>query len=180
MHMRIAAAILLISVTIILSCATGPKKTFRFTQNVQGPVEKFHTSKDLIDREKTAEIFFRLEKPVDRIHVAVKAVEKMDDFNDELAPCKTFFIVEKAIDVTRFQSSGTARVYTELARNYTTSWEREQEIDVLSIPDDPILTLEEKSLYRIRFTVFTAGSCTFDVSISSDCQVIFLDSPPAR
>ena len=178
--MRIYAVLAIGSICLFtLSCATGSQKKFAFTENRQGPQENFHPSKDLIDREKTAEIFFKLEKPVDRIHITVRAMEKMDDFNTELAPCKTFFIVEKAVDIRRFQSTkGTGTVYTELGRNFSSSWEREQDIEIVSRTDDPILSLEEKSLYRVRFTVFTQGPCTFDVSISADCHVLFPDTPP--
>ena len=179
MNIRITLIQIIIPALLVLSCAESPNKPLKQAESARGPAEQFHISKDLIDREKTAEVYFRLEKSVSRIHVSVRALEKMNDFDTDPVPSKTFFIVDKAIDVTRFNpDKGTKLVYTELARNFTPSWERELEIDVVSQKDDPILTLDKDSLYRLRFTVFNKGNYTFDISIQADCRVFFTDAPP--
>ncbi len=155
---------------ILMSCQSKPG-TMEFDT---GNTFKKSTSDNLIsdkkiDTGKTYEIYFSLKKNEDCIKVAVIS-KVMDEATFSEKIIRTFFVVEKNIDISGFRKSNKKRIFFELARNFNDSWDREKDVTICSSEADPIKKLS-KGIYRIRFSVFRETDFNFEISIHSENAV---------
>ena len=88
---------------------------------------------------------------------------------------KIFFLVEKAIDISRFMNAnGKKFVLSEIGRNFDYNWKRKKEIIICSSRVDPIKKFD-KAIYRIRFTTFREEDFHFMIKIHSKDKINFLE-----
>ncbi len=160
------------SIIIFSSCTGLQKRIYTNTEILKPNDSKIRISKESIDRGKTHEVLFRLEKDVDAVNISIAAIEKPGEFAETRYTCKTYFIVEKIIDVTRFKNKKTV-AFTEMGRNFDLKWERTNDLTILSRKNDPLLTLDKNAAYRIRFTAFRSIPCEYTVEIKADCRIFF-------
>jgi hypothetical protein len=164
MH-RITHAVLLVLFLMSPLCGTGGNIVkFVHESAFSSKTRDLIKSNDRIDREKTWQVFFLLVKPEDCIKIIFKS--SLPDTTGKTAPVKTFFIVEKIIDISRFNKKGGV-MYSEIGRNFDSSWSEAGEIMLCSSKTDPIKILS-KAAYRIRFTALTAENFTFEVTVKSN------------
>lgn len=128
-----------------------------------------------IDTGKTYEVFFRLREREECIKIVVSSFT-IDDIQENEVGIKTFFIVEKAVDMSRFRNMEKKELYLEIGRNYDTAWERERDVLICSSGSDPIRQLG-KGLYRIRFTTFYEEGFDYEVDIFSENRVEIKEKP---
>ncbi len=128
-------------------------------------------SSETIDKGVTYEIFFSLAESVECITVDLQTVQVQSTFPPDRIPQKTYFIIEKLIDIKRYRSK-TDYIYSPMARNYNNEWETFYPVKICGLKNDPLSKLDS-SAYRVRFTVFNPDPVIFIISISSDAEITF-------
>jgi len=128
-------------------------------------------SSDTIDKGITYEIFFSLAESVECITVDLQAVQVQSTFPPDRIPQKTYFIIEKLIDIKRYRS-GTDYTYSPMARNYNNEWETFYPVKICGLKDEP-LSKVDASAYRVRFTVFNPDPVIFMITVTSDSEITF-------
>ena len=131
---------------------------------------------DRIDTGKTYEVFFVINEDEECIKVNVNAVY-MDDAAQSDMSARTFFIVEKAVDISRFGDQKKKVFFTELGRNFDLSWNRDRDALICSSEADPIKKLK-KDIYRIRFTTFRDEEYSYEVNVQSENKITIEESYP--
>jgi len=159
-----------------LFCSSSDKVlVFKNENKHKIPFKGYSLSNEKIDRFTTYEIYFSLEKPVKCIKAEIFANFVSDTFTGKTKPTKTFFIIEKIIDLSGFKNPGIKNTYTEIAKNFDPQWNRQKELVICGSDSDPFKTLDEKSPYRIRFTTFGNEEYEFEIVIFADCKTFFRD-----
>ncbi|MCU0821979.1 MAG: hypothetical protein MUC95_05835 [Spirochaetes bacterium] len=133
-------------------------------------------SNDKIDTGKTFLVYFLINNEEECIEVNVNAVYTDESIQSEVS-AKTFFIVEKAVDISKFGDPGERVYFTELGRNFDFSWNRERELRICTSELDPIKKLR-KDIYRIRFTIFREENFNYEVYIKSENRIVIEESLP--
>jgi hypothetical protein len=145
------AALCTISVQLF-SCAGSKKIVYTFTDTYScGPDKKIETQ-DRIEREITFSVYFRLNRSEECIRVSMSA-QKSGEENIFLREkdLPMFFVVEKAIDVSKLAVPGQKYMFSELGRNYDVNFKPRRDVEICSQEDSPIKKLDA-AVYRIRFS----------------------------
>lgn len=184
LRVAIPSALLPAALALVLmaaSCsAAGKNNTTQKGAPYQGDTGKALESADRIDREKTYEIYFRLTTPEECIRVEMTSRAPESAIEKKVRVIRTFFIVEKSVDLSKFDVRNAARtVFSEIGRNYDQNWNRTKEITLCSTPSDPIRKMDP-SLYRIRFTSFRDDPFSFEIIIYSKNSAVFSEKPAPR
>lgn len=153
------------------SCSSGQiDRVYRHTITREIPVQSAMISKDAIDGTKTYEIQFRLKEPADCVKIGINSSYKIDSLPSKTMSARTFFIVERVLDISQFKET-KSEIYILMGKNYTTQWEHRPAITICPPEDDPLQRLDSKSLYRIRFSALLGIDFIFTVTINSDTPV---------
>jgi hypothetical protein len=165
----------LLPVSLMSACAAGPqirKYKYSLVKTITGN-ETVRTN-DQIDRYATLVTYFKLGKAVDEISLSITA-DYVADITGTKKIKKTYFIVEKIVDMSNYKIKNLKYLYAEIGRNYDADWNREKDITIASNKTVPFKALDEKSIYRIRFTTFSTEDTDFVITINADCEVTFMD-----
>ncbi len=133
-------------------------------------------SGEKIDQWKTFEIFFLFKNNEDCIKINITS-EMFEEIENKKKLIKTYFIIEKAIDVSKFNSDSNI-LYSEISRNYDSNWTAKQEIEICSSDSDPIKRLNKGDLFRIRFTTFRDDNYKYIINIYSKNPVNISEKIP--
>jgi hypothetical protein len=180
-------SIILLIILSPISCKTIKKEiTFANKRSYSGVTESSIESKNMIDNEKAYEIYFKIEEDENCIKVSMKSKVQYESIVKDEKSVKTYFIVEKAIDISKFikeepqESSKTVKrdiqrtAFSEIGRNFDYRWNRKRSILICTSKEDPIKKLDKSSLYRIRFTIFMKYNFSFTITVNSDQKIIFI------
>jgi hypothetical protein len=162
--------------TLLSACATGSlaqKYRHSGVKFIRGG-EAIQTN-DTIDRYATMVAYFRLGNPVDEISVSITA-EYVADITGAKKIKKTYFIVEKIVNMSKYKYRDMKYLYAEIGRNFDADWNREKDLVLLSDKTVPFKALDEKSIYRIRYTTFSTEETDYTITIGANCEVTFIDS----
>jgi len=168
--------IALLIATLMPACATGPvilKYKYNNVKSIAGG-EAVRTV-DQIDRYDTLIAYFKLGKPVNEISINILA-EYVADITGAKKTKKTYFIVEKIVDMSKYKYRDMKYLYAEIGRNFDPDWNREKELVIASNKTVPFKALDENSIYRIRFTTFSTEDTDYAITINADCEVTFIGS----
>ncbi|HOT46266.1 MAG TPA: hypothetical protein PLM53_16000 [Spirochaetota bacterium] len=132
-------------------------------------------SAEPIDRHAASMIYFKLDTSVDALSISITAEHTADIMGTKKVR-KTYFVVEKAVDMSHFKLAKNRIHYAELGRNFDPDWNREKEITLVSKKTVPFRELDGNSVYRIRFTTFSTEPVDYTVRINADCSVTFMDT----
>lgn len=156
--------------------ATGQKKEWKFKQSSVKTLSSIEATKsaDMIDRHATSMMFFKLDKSVDALSIGITA-EYTADIMGTKKTKKTYFIIEKTINMSHFKLAKNKIHYAEIGRNFDADWNREKEITLVSNKTVPFKDLDGGSLYRIRFTIFSPETVDYTIRINANCAVTFMD-----
>jgi hypothetical protein len=166
----------LLIISLMSGCATGPQpRRYKYSgvKTITGS-EAVRTN-DQIDRYATLATYFKLGKAVDEISIGITA-EYVADITGAKKIKKTYFIVEKIVVMSNYKIKNLKYLFAEIGRNYDADWNREKEITLASNKTVPFKALDEKSIYRIRFTTFSTENTNFVITIGADCEVTFMDT----
>jgi len=178
--LKIQKKIILIQYLIISFCLiTGckgfqPDDRYNIISTISGTAGKNILSNLKIDKNRSFTLYFRPEKNTDYINIEMRSVITVNGVYKRKRTIKTFFVVEKAIDISKFRKKKSG-IYTEIGRNFDIKWNRQQNITLHTSNDDPLEKIEKTSLYRIRFTTFNHEyiKLEYSLKIKSDCRIIF-------
>ncbi len=163
---------------LLFSCSGGTGiREFKNKNNFERSADSIRVSQEKIEKEVTYEIYFTLEKSTDCIRVELSSSHVDNPFTGKKEPVKAFFIVEQIIDVSRFTGQKENYVYSEMGRNFDTSWNSTRELTLCSSKYDPILRFREKTFYRLRFSIFKSFKSDYSISVHADCKVFYHDKP---
>jgi hypothetical protein len=168
--------IVLLIFIFLMQCRSIDKSAYKNNNIFKGDSIREIESKEKIDNWKTYEIFFTLNGNEDCIKLNLSS-DIYDAVINKNTTIKTYFIVEKAIDISKF-SLDKKSMFSEIGRNYDYNWNTKQEFDVCSSKSDPIKTLNKNNNFRIRFTVFKDINFKYAINIFSNQSVIITDKNP--
>lgn len=131
---------------------------------------------DRIDTGKTYQVFFVINEEEECIKVNVNAVY-MDEAGQSEMSARTFFVIEKAVDISRFGDAKKKLIFTEIGRNFDFSWNRERDALICTSEADPIKKLK-KDIYRIRFTTFRDEEYSYEINIQSENKILIEENRP--
>ncbi len=172
----IAALICGFMILPVLFCRSMPGASdFAARNTLKGSSSEKIRTADRIDTGKTYEVFFVINEDEECIKVNINAIY-MDEVAQTEMSAKTYFIVEKAVDISRF-GDAKKRMFTELGRNFDFSWNRERDALICSSESDPIKKLK-KDIYRIRFTIFRDEEFGYEVNIQSENNIVVQEGYP--
>lgn len=162
-----------------LSCSSQKKDyVYKFQSSKKITAPELKESKHKIDAGKTYEIFFTIEKDVQCLRAAVTSATLQDRFTHKSKPIKTFFIIERMIDISGYSGSKEGFEYTEIDRNFDSSWDRKQNITICSSDTDPLKKINSTSVYRIRFCNYLSDESNFNIRINADTKITILTELP--
>jgi hypothetical protein len=159
-----------------IQCKSIEKSSFENNSIFKGNSSKENESKDKIDNGKTFELFFELNDDENCITINMSS-ESYDEILNKFIQIKTFFIVEKAIDISKF-SPEKKSIFSEISRNYDYNWNTKQKILICSSKTDPIKTLNKTNNFRIRFTIYNDIKFKYEIIISSKHPVTITEKNP--
>lgn len=169
-HLPRAAAMALAALIMLTACGAATQtreRDYAFKTYIRGTSSKELLSKEKIDNRPSYEAFFSLEKPEECIRITVSAKNSSIQSAYTDPSVRACFIVEKAVDVSRFNLRTGGTVYVEMGRNYDINWKPERETVVCTAKDDPLKKLTPGP-YRIRITAFEAPDFSFSIAIASN------------
>ncbi len=170
-------SLLLFFLIFFCQCKSG-SVTFYNRSSFKGTTGKEIKSRDIIDKDNTYEVYFILEEKEECIKISISS-KIYDEIVGREKLLKTFFVVEKAVDISRFKDSKRKKIlFSELGRNFDYSWNREREIVICSSQIDPIKKLN-RDIYRIRFTTFRNKEYNYEINIFLNSKVDFKKQFPA-
>ncbi|MFC1671108.1 hypothetical protein ACFL20_12025 [Spirochaetota bacterium] len=166
--------LLVLSLLLAYSCSSINSRT-TFTENNIKKIKSTYLekSKEKIDNETTYEVYFKLQKQVECIKVIISSSYEADKFYHKRKYRKVYFVVEKVINLSHFNKLEKKNTFFELGKNYNKDWFSRSEIIICSPVENPIMKLDEKSNYRIRFTTFSAGQSDLRINIKANCKITF-------
>jgi len=165
----------LVIASLMAACATGPHVLkYKFSGVKSIPGSEAVPTGEQIDRYATMVAYFRLGNPVDEISISISA-EYVADITGAKKIKKTYFIVEKIVDFSRYKYRDMKYLYAEIGRNFDADWNREKELVMVSDKTVPFKNLDEKSIYRIRYTTFSTEATDYVITIGANCEVSFIE-----
>lgn len=183
---RIASLYVIVLIIISpIGCKTI-KKEMQFAHKVSysGITNPSIESSNKIDKEKTYEIYFTIEKDEKCLKLTIQSIAEYEGILKDEKIVKTYFIVEKAIDISRFareesRKSPTKKdipkiAYSEIGKNFDHRWNRKRDLLICTSIDDPIKKLNT-SKYRIRFTTFMKDNFSFTITAYSNQKITFME-----
>jgi hypothetical protein len=171
---KITAFFILTSSIFFYSCKTSQEYIYKFNLTEKGDSKDIIASKEKIDGTNAYETYFKLDKAVKCLKISISATAFADSFGKKQVVLKTYFTLEKALNIVNFKAGKDKYLFSELGRNFDQQWDRSRDITVCSSDEDPIKKLDSKSVYRIRFTPFTGENFSYQIKISSDEKALFL------
>jgi hypothetical protein len=177
---QIIWTILIITILMPLAftgCTTGKgKSSRRYLHSNVKTISSIDTARaaEKIDQYATSMIFFKLDKDIDALAIGITA-EYTADIMGTKKTKKTYFIVEKTVDMSQYKYKNFKYHYAELGRNFDSDWNREKEISIVSRKTEPFRNLDGNSLYRIRFTTFSTENLDFTIKIDADCGITYME-----
>jgi hypothetical protein len=174
---RVSRTLLFIPALLLLSggCATSKKpREYKTVVSQKITDSEARPSADPIDKYRSYEIFFRLDKKVDTVKVSVTAQRSVVPYSRQKKSVNVFFLVEKMVDLSKFRRTKRKYIFSEMGRNYDEQWTVSREITIESRIDDPLINLDKTSLYRIRYTAFYQDPHEFNIAVHADCKITLL------
>lgn len=160
------------------SCTTSQKAgAYKNLHNIAGTASSLITSNDSIDRGPTYQIFFKLKETIPCIELSISSRELSDSIAPSYYALKTYFILDRLIDISAFNIKNEQYEYTQLGKNFNSTWEYKREITVCTKGDYPLHKIDNNSLYRLRFTTFTRGQFEYTITIKSNTEIIEIRKP---
>jgi hypothetical protein len=157
--------------------STGGLRVYKHVNSMSGESVRLINSPDDIDTEKAYEIYFRLQKPVDCIKLNITAKYIPDRFSGKKEHILAFFVLDQLIDLSRFSGPQKKYEISEIGRNFDSAWNRRRDLIICSGPGYPLLKLDEKTIYRLRFTTFRKVNFEYRIDLHADEKVIFIKKP---
>ncbi len=142
-------------------------RDYVFKNYYRGASTRELLSKEKMDNRPSYEVFFSLEKPEECIRITVSARNRAVNSTFMDPSVRACFVVEKVLDVARFNLRTGNTLYVEMGRNYDINWKPEREAVVCTVKDFPLKKLTP-GLYRIRLTSFEAADFSFSIAIASN------------
>ncbi len=177
---RLASATLCLLPVLLTACAGTKQRVYKLTDTYScGPDRKIETQ-DRIERETTYAVYFRLNRAEECIRVSMSS-QKSGQENIFLKEkdLPMFFIVEKAIDVSKLAVPGQKYMFSELGRNYDVNFKPRRDMEICSQEDSPIKKLDA-SVYRIRFSALGPETFELFTSVFTNAgQAVIYDDPDA-
>jgi len=171
--------LLLLTVLLSLNCSKTVKEDINQNQTYGNSTEYTKVSSEKIDKSQTYEITFTLDKPADCMTIDIQSVYLNKSFPMQKVPKRTFFIVEKKLNLPQFKL-GADKAYTPMGRNFNNDWELYSPVKICTNKNDPISKLDI-SEYRIRFTAFEKTGLYYIVNITCESKILFNEyTPPAK
>jgi hypothetical protein len=151
-----------------LHCASGGGiVTYDYSITTEGITGDSMLSGDRIQEGRTYQVFFSMDEPEQCIKISLEThLISPTIKGDRLKKINSYFIVEKQVDITRFNINRDS-VFSEIGRNYDLNWLSSDGFTLCTVPDDPIQNLS-KGLYRIRFTSFRSEEVKYSISLYSN------------
>lgn len=165
----------LLAAAVATGCVTaGSRREYQISAKKSFSSAEIRHAGDPIDRYPAFAQHFRLEKEIEAMTVGISA-EYVADITGAKKTKKTYFIVEKRIDMSRFASITRKDLYAEIGRNFDAEWNREKELTLISDTSDFFKKLDAEAIYRIRFTTFSPDPVDFTITIEADCGITFIE-----
>jgi hypothetical protein len=152
-------------------------RVYTHRNNISGESVNLEYASDNIDTEKAYEIYFRLKKPVDCIKLNIIAKYIPDRFSGKKEHILTFFVLDQLIDISRFNDPRKKYETSEIGRNFDSAWNRRRDLEICTGTGYPLLKLDDKTIYRLRFTTFRKVVFLYRIDIHADTKVIFIKKP---
>jgi hypothetical protein len=168
----------IIMLTLFFIQCKSADKTSLINNIFNGNSSKEIESREKIDNWKTFELFFTLNDDEECITINMSSAS-FDEILNKYMQIKTFFIVEKAIDISKF-SPDKKIMFSETGKNYDFNWNTKQKIEICSSATDPIKTLKKNNTFKLRFTAFRDINFKYEIIISSMHPVIITEKIPAN
>ncbi len=137
--------------------------------------EKIKQSKDKLEEAPAYEVYFTLDRTVECISVSLETASLPVKFTEESNPIKSFFIVEKIMEIKSGSNKGRT-AYIQTGRNYNSRWEVHNPVKICGNTTDPVSRLGG-SVFRIRFTTFDTKPVYFTVTVYTETGVKFSPDP---
>jgi hypothetical protein len=157
--------------------SAGGLRVYKHLSSISGESVNLKYASNDIDTGKAYEIYFRLKKPVDCIKLNIISKYIPDRFSGKKEHLLTFFVLDQLIDLSRFSSPQKKYEVSEIGRNYDSAWGRRRELIICSGPEYPLLKLDDKTVYRLRFTTFRKVNFEYRIDIHADSKIIFIEKP---
>jgi len=169
----------LMLILLLLGCKEAVKENSDQNQTYGNSTEYTKLSSEKIDGSRTFEVNFTLEKPAGCMTIDIESVYLQKSFPVQKVPEKTFFIVEKKLNLPHLNLKED-KSYTPIGRNFNNDWEQYFPVKICSSKNDPISALDQ-SVFRIRFTVFEKTDFYYIITIICESRIKFLEyTPPAK
>lgn len=132
-------------------------------------------SKEKLEDAPAYEVYFILDKTVECMGISLETMNVPQKFKDESTPEKSFFVVEKLIDLNSVKGK-IRKEYIQLGKNYNSRWEVHNPLKICGNTADPVSRLGG-SVFRVRFTTFDAKPVYFTVTLYTPVNVSFSPDP---
>lgn len=132
-------------------------------------------TRDKLEGSQGYEVYFTLDRTVECISIALETVTAPAGFTDESVPVKSFFIVEKIVNIMT-STEKNQKAYIQLGRNYNNQWEVHNPLKICGNINDPVSRLD-KSLFRVRFTTFDRKPFYLTITLYTKANVYFGTDP---
>ncbi|MGQ9844117.1 MAG: hypothetical protein ACUVRK_11210 [Spirochaetota bacterium] len=163
-------AVLIAYTIAVIDCCSLPQNMPQYTYQhytISTTTKTLLKSKSLIDRTTTYELLLELTEDTPCIELMVIAT---DAYNKRV---RCAFILDKAIDTSKYPGMAKQQVYSEIARNFDANWRFQSKITACTNRNDPLKRIT-KGVYRLRISAFSITYYQFDIDISSNVPIAFL------
>ena len=143
----------------------------RNTYTYGNSTDSINRSSIKIDGAATYELLFSLAGETECFTIEIVSAFLRKEFPISRVPAKTYFIVEKVMNIEKFKSR-KKQVFIPLAKNYNSEWDVFSPVKICRMGGDPLSRLS-KSDYRIRFTTMRKETAYSIVTINSPRAVKF-------
>ncbi|MDY6968343.1 MAG: hypothetical protein SVR08_06785 [Spirochaetota bacterium] len=165
-------AVISLPLILHLYCASINIFDYNNKNTATGITSNSMISKAEIDRDRTYEIYFYIDIEEECIKIDISS-QFFDRIYKKNIFLKTYFIVERAIDSSKFKNKGVkGYFFSELGRNFNNDWKIKKGLVICSSQDNPLQKLN-KGIYRIRFTVFKKTNFNYTIDIFSNNKIDF-------
>lgn len=173
MKSNISAIIVILTLLVSVSCKEQVKDTSAPEQVYGNSTEYTKSSADRIDGSPTYEVSFTLDKPAGCMTVEIESAVLQKSFPVERIPKRTFFIVEKKLNLPHLKLK--EMLYTPIGRNFNNEWDLYSPVKICTGTDDPVSRLDA-SEYRVRFSVFEKSDFYYRLTVTCDSKVTFIEN----
>lgn len=165
-------------ILMFLNCKESVKEDINQNQTYGNTTEYTKISAGKIDGAQTYEVSFTLDKPAGCMTIDIESAYLQKSFPVQKIPKKTYFFVEKKLNVTQSKSKILSN-FTPLGRNFTNDWELYSPVKICTGKNDPLSTLDV-SEYRLRFTAFEKNQLYYIITITCESKISFLEYKSAE